>query len=74
MPEFDIVLVLNETNRTDRETVTRRIDGSNFIMENGKYAETDADREAEIKYWIEERGVDQHDSPLELISYTIDYI
>jgi len=71
---FDIILILNEINRTDRETITRRICGSNFLMENGEYAETEADRLAHIQYWIEERGVDQNNSPLELISYTVEAV
>jgi hypothetical protein len=72
MTEFKIILVLNETNRTDRETVTREIDGNNFLMDNGQYAFTDAERLTEINYWIEERGEDQHASPLELVSYTVE--
>lgn len=70
--DFKIVLVLNELNRTDRETVTRELDGGNFIMDNGEYAITDADREALIHEWMEERGEDQHASPLELVSYTVE--
>ena len=64
----------NETNRTDRETVTREIDGSLFMMDDGEYAITDADREEKIQYWMETRGEDQHDSPLELISYTVESV
>jgi len=72
MNEFKIVLVLNETNRTDRETTTREIHGDNFIMDDGEYAITDADRATQINYWMEERGEDQHASPLELVSYTVE--
>ncbi len=72
MTDFKIVLVLNEVNRTDRETVTREIDGSLFQLDAMEYAHTDADREALIHEWMEERGEDQHASPLELISYTVE--
>lgn len=72
MEDFKIVLVLNEVNRTDRGPVTREIDGSLFRLNGMDYAITDADREALIQEWIEERGEDQHASPLELISYTVE--
>lgn len=70
--DFKIVLTLNETNRTDRGPVTREIDGSLFLVGPGQYAIVDADREALIQCWIEERGEDQHASPLELVSYTVE--
>jgi hypothetical protein len=70
--DFKIVLTLNETNRKDRGHVTREIDGSLFQVNAMDYAITDADREALIQVWIDERGEDQHGSPLELISYTVE--
>jgi hypothetical protein len=70
--DFKIVLTLNETNRTDRGPITREIDGSLFQVNAMDYAITDADREALIQVWIDERGEDQHGSPLELISYIVE--
>ena len=71
---IDLVLTLNETNRTDRGNVERRICGSNLMMANGEMATSDADREAKIASWIKDRGEDQHGGPLELISYAVERI
>jgi len=70
--DFKIVLTLNETARTDRGPITREVDGGLFMVGDGQYAILDCDREALIQDWIEERGVPQHESPLDLISYTVE--
>lgn len=72
MEDFKIVLQLKLLNDPERGTVTREIDGSLFRLNAMDYAITDADREALIHEWMEERGEDQHASPLELISYTVE--
>ena len=71
MQDLTITLTLKEIDHPDQRIRTREIDGSNFIMENGQMATTQAEREAELLYWIEERGEQQHNSRLELISFTV---
>lgn len=72
MNDFKIALTLTELDHPDKRVVTREIDGSNFIMDDGEYAMTKAEQEAEIQYWIDETGKDQHNSTLRLDSYTVE--
>jgi len=73
VPDFKIVLQLKLLNNPERGIVTREIDGTNFIDSiTGKYAQTEEEKREHIAYWMEERGEDQHASPLELVSYTVE--
>ena len=70
MQDSTIKLTLKEIDNNDR-IVVREIDGSNLIMECGNIAETAAEIEVELFYWMEERGEEQHDSRLELEAYEV---
>ena len=59
MNDFEIKLTLKEIDNNDR-IVERKIDGSNFIMEDGEMAMTVAEQECEILVWMDERGEEQH--------------
>lgn len=65
-----IKLELKEIDNNNR-IVEREIDGSNLIMECGNMAQTIGEVECEILYWMEERGEEQHNSRLDLVSYSI---
>ena len=71
MNDFEIKLTLKEIDNNDR-IVERKIDGSNFIMEDGEMAMTVAEQECEILVWMDERGEEQHASKLELIEYSVE--
>jgi len=71
MQDSYIKLQLKETDN-DNRIVEREIDGSNLIMENGEVAQTPAEIEVELYYWMEERGEDQHGSKLDLVSYSVE--
>ena len=71
MHDQTVILTLKEIDHPEQRVRTREIDGSNLVMEDGRMATTPAEREAEIFYWMEERGEAQHNSRLELISYEV---
>ena len=70
MQDSYIKVELKEIDNNNQIKV-REIDGSNLIMENGEYAQTVAEIECEIFFWMEERGEEQHVSKLDLVSYSI---
>lgn len=70
MNETYIKLELQEIDNNNR-IVEREIDGSNLIMDNGEMAQTVGEIECELLVWMDERGEEQHNSRLELVSYSL---